>query len=335
MKYRQLTQKQRYQLETFLALKFSKSEIAKLLGVHRSTIYREMERNSLILAGETVSSYDAVPAQGVMSARRKESCLSRHKVRGRILVYVRKKLKSRWSPEQIAGRMNLESNKKRVSYSSIYRYIYADKSDFWTGERLYKYLRRNLKKRGRRKKDRRLPIGHNAPRMSIRERPKSADKRLRIGHFERDLMEGIRGRKAINVIVDRKSRYTVLGLVRRNGKSVHRSTLSMFKRPKLKAQKKTLTNDNGYEFIFSRLPRIKKQLGVEVYFTDPSSPWQRGTVENTIGLLREFLPKKMDLSFVSYSRLKRIEKNLNHRPRKVLNFQTPFEIFHKQKNKRL
>lgn len=325
MGYHQLTEKQRYQLETYLALGKNKSEIAKLLRVHRSTVYREIKRNTL--ESNFGFQYDAIEALGISQGRRQMACESRVKVRGDILKYIRKKLKLGWSPEQIAGRMRLEKRKVYVSYSSIYRFIQRDYCDYLYGEGLVHYLRWG--ERGKRKGRRvyRLPLGANAPRRSIRERPEEATQRRKVGHFERDLMEGKRGKAALLVMTDRKSRLTLLDKVKkRDAKQVHKSTVKIIKK-RLRKIIKSSTNDNGHEFIYSRLPRIEKELGVPVYFTDPSAPWQRGTVENAIGLLRQFFPKGCDLSKATQKHLRIAEKLLNNRPRKILSYQTPFEVF--------
>lgn len=243
MKYHQLTQRQRYQLEQYLSLGFSKGEISIKLGVHRSTIYREIKRNSLSVIWEPKPQYDGVAANGQAVARRHESGIDRRKIKGELLESIVKGLDLKLSPEQIAGRLKLES-KCKVSYSSIYRHIWRDASDWYESRGLFKKLRRNIRKRGRKRKQRPDPVGMGSPRLSIRERPLAADQRQEIGHMERDLMEGRRGGKVLNVLVDRKSRYTILDLVSRDGKVVHRSTIRIKNRKIHKNKIKTITNDN-------------------------------------------------------------------------------------------
>ncbi len=333
MKYHQLTQKQRYQIENYLALKISITEIANKIGMHRSSVYREIKRNSLKDHWGDIS-YEALSAEGQTEARRRESGTSRRKIKGELLKKIILGLDLHFSPEQIAGRLKLESGMCKTSSSSIYRHIWRDSGDWWEGLGLYRKLRRFVRKRSRKRCTRPEPKGIKSPRLSVRERPMAAENRTEIGHIERDLMEGKRGGVAINVLVDRKSRYTALGSVKRNGESIQCSTLEIKNRKLLKKKIKTITNDNGYEFIFSRFVNAKKKLGLEVYFTDPGSPWQRGTVENTIGLIRQFLPKKTNLNKIKKSEIRKIEKILNGRPRKILNFYTPTEILTSKSGKR-
>jgi IS30 family transposase len=310
------------------------SEIADFVGVHRSTIYREIERNSFEVEGYLKPLYEAVPAIGVTLDRRVEGCEPRYKVKDKIREYVIEKLKLGWSPEQIAGRAKLEKAFK-ISHSSIYRYIDKDRENF-ISLGLYRYLRRYTPKRRRKRKKRVCHGRKGAPKKSIRERPKKADLRSEVGHFERDLMEGIRKRgRAVLVVADRKSRRVVLRFVEKNGIKVQQLTAKILHEKATKRVKKSMTNDNGSEFITAISRRSEEALGVPVYFCDPCSPWQRGTVENAIGLLRQYIPKKYDFSKMTSSQLKKYENKLNNRPRKVLNFKTPTEIYFNEKIKRV
>lgn len=160
-------------------------------------------------------------------------------------------------------------------------------------------------------------------RRSIRERPVECDSRENIGHLERDLMEGRRGKKAVLVIADRKARKVWLRFVNRKSQVVHKATRSALRNQKIKS----LTNDNGHEFLPRDIKKAEDDLKTKIFYSDPHSPWQRGTVENSIGLLRQYLPKRKDMSDVTPSKLKKIEYLLNHRPRKILNFRTPSEIY--------
>ena len=330
MSYHQLTHGQRYQIARLNSLGKSKAMIAELVGVDRSTIFREVKRNSFEIidlgARGRKMDYDAVSADGLARDRRKEACEVRFKVRGRVRAYVIEKLKLRWSPEQIAGRAKLDGIYD-LSCSSIYRFIELDRQDM-RGENLYSLLRRFSRRRRRLRKKKVCRTRKGAPKKSIRERPKEADLRQELGHFERDLMEGPRkAGRAVLVVADRKSRYLFLRFVQKDGKVVQRSTARLLKSPKAKKCKKSITQDNGSEFIPAISKQSEEELGVPVYFCDPCSPWQRGTVENSIGLLRQYLPKKHDFSKMNRQKLSRIEAQLNSRPRKILNYRTPSEIF--------
>lgn len=326
MNYHQLTEKERYRMEIYLGQGFSKAAIAKALGKHRSTIYRELRRNSIELHDRT-RTYDAVPAQAIAKERRIEGCEYRYKVRGAVLALLRKGLRAELSPEIIAGRLTLELGQKIISASSIYRYLHREIHRY-PSERLDRLLPRyNLYRQ--RRKCRRAISERTGLRRSIRERSKSCDLRAEVGHFERDLMEGKRGSQALLVVIDRKSRKIALELVKRRPKSVHVATKRVLRRM---GGAKSLTNDNGYEFISSR--KKENELGVRIYFTDPSSPWQRGSVENVIGMIRKYFPKKQSLSSVRPEQVRKIEVKLNKRPRKILNFETPDDIFHQRKNSR-
>lgn len=326
MSYHQLTDHQRYQIDRMIALRKKVSEIAEFVGVHRSTIYREIARNSLEIFNEAEPIYEAVPAIGLTRDRRIEGCEVRYKVQGEVKDYVMEKLKLGWSPEQIAGRASVERAFK-ISYSSVYRYIDKDRCDLESLE-LCKHLRRYTPKRKRKPKKRTCQGRKGAPKKSIRERPKKADLRSELGHFERDLMEGIRKKgRAVLVISDRKSRRVILRFVEKNGVKVQRLTAKILKEKAIKQTKKSMTNDNGSEFIPAVSTKSEAELGVPVYFCDPCSPWQRGSVENVIGLLRQYIPKKYDFSEMTSAQLKSFENKLNNRPRKVLNFRTPAEIY--------
>ena len=325
MRYHQLTEAQRYQIARLNSLGKSKSDISVFVGVHRSTIYREIARNSFKILFEPGPVYDAIPANEISRCRRLEACEKRGKVHGSAKSYIVKKLRCKWSPEQIAGRAKLKGF-HALSYSSIYRFIERDRNDF-CGNDYHTLLRRHCNRRRRKRKTRVCHGRKGAPKKSIRERPKESDLRRELGHFERDLMEGPRGKGAVLVVVDRKSRRLALRLVDKDGAHVQKVTSNILKSKGLKLCAKTITNDNGSEFIPAISSKSEEQFGIPVYFCDPCSPWQRGTVENSIGLLRQYLPKKYDFSKMSAQKLRRIEDQLNNRPRKILNFKTPSEIF--------
>jgi IS30 family transposase len=297
------------------------------LGRHRSTIKREINRNSLGLYDGTLN-YDAVPAQSIAQERRKEGCEGRFKVKDNILDFFEEKIAIGWSPDVIAGRLNMESGKKVIHRSSIYRFIENDRMQF-PSKRYFEQLPRFGKRR--RGSARRSPGTSRGKRRSIRERTKGCETRRQIGHFERDLMEGLRGKSAVLVFADRKSRKISLSLVHRNSASVQKSSLSFVKRQREKVR--SITNDNGFEFKPTSITRAEKKLRTKFYYCDPGCPWQRGTVENVIGILRHYFPKRTDFTNLSKYKLKKVENLLNNRPRKILKYKTPSEIYFSQSRK--
>lgn len=327
MRYHQLTEKERYQIEYLISRGKNYSEIAVELGRHRSTIKREINRNSLELHDGNVV-YDAVPAHGIARDRRKESCENRFKLKGEVRDYFEEKIALRWSPDIIAGRLEIERGKKLIHRSSIYRFIENDRLDDLGKCYFTKLPRFGKRRRGLKRKSSERPRGK---RRSIRERTKSCESRRQLGHFERDLMEGLRGKKAVLVFADRKSRKISLSLVHRNSRSVQQSSRSFVNKQCIKV--KSITNDNGYEFKPRSITAVEKKLKTKLFYCDPGSPWQRGTVENAIGILRNYFPKRTDFTNLSVRKLKKVENLINDRPRKILKYKTPSEIYFSQHEK--
>lgn len=322
--YRQLTTPERYQIAYLSSRQKNYSEIARELGRHRSTIKREVDRNSLELYDKCCH-YDAVPAVSITRERRKEGCANRFRIKGELKMYLEEKLENGWSPDLIAGVLHQVYGRSVVHRSSIYRFIANDKEQV-DGQRYYTKLPRFGKRR--RGSKRCTPLKPRGERRSLRERSKGCNARREVGHFERDLMEGLRGKKAVLVIADRKSRKIWLSLVYRKSKSVQRSTEAFAKSQSIRI--KSITNDNGHEFYPISISKSEEKLKAKIFYCDPGSPWQRGTVENVIGLLRNHFPKRTDFTNLSKYKLKKVEDLLNNRPRKILNYKTPSEIYFSQ-----
>lgn len=313
---RHLTHGDRYYIKAQRDMGKSIEKIARKLKVNKSTISRELSRNC--------GKRGYRPKQAQEKARRRwEGAAKATKMNRPLKVYLTKKIRQDWSPEQITGRLRLE-DLVSVSHERIYQFIGEDKAaggDLWT------HLRWSNKKRRKRYgvRDRRGEIPN---RRSIEKRGKKANKRKKLGHLERDLMIGNGHRGALLTIVDRKSRMTFA--VRLNGKSakeVHQATLKTL-RP-IQSLLKTMTNDNGKEFAAHE--RTAKRLKVKVYFCHPYSSYERGTNENTNGLLRQYFPKsKTDFTKVSNREVRTSLNKLNGRPRKCLGFKTPLEIIRKK-----
>lgn len=300
MKYHQLTLDERYQIQAYLHIGKSKDEISRLLNRHRSTVYREIKRHTWR------HGYRAKPAQRVTDYTRRLLRFS-YRLDPLTLRLIHWGLKNGFSPEQIAKRLEREQNIS-ISHETIYRYIWWEKKK---GGELYKSLRNWRRKR--RRFPRELRTRSNiADRKPICERPKSVEQRSQIGHWERDL-----------ALVERKSRYVLLRKLER--KTAHCTKASTLRA--LNGKKRlTLTNDNGSELAAHKSESAK--LGIPIYFTNPYTTSERGTCENTISLVRQYLPKRFNIDQTSHSHLRTVEKMLNDRPRKCLNFKTPNEVFY-------
>ena len=307
MSYSQLTQEQRYQIDALMKMEHSKHEIATVLGVDCSTIYRELKRNR----GQR--GYRPKQAHQMALAKRQKAST---RIAPSDWALVEEKLRQDWSPEQIAGRFAQEGP-VQVSHEWIYQHIYADKRG---GGYLWKHLRCQKKRRKRTGgRDRR---GLIPARVSIEERPELVAERQRLGDWEGDTIVGAAHKGAVLTLVERKSGYSLLAaLPKKEAARVVQQTTRLLEPI---AEVKTLTFDNGKEFAGHL--QIAEQTGALVYFAHPYSSWERGTNENTNGLIRQYLPKNRRLDNVQEHELNQIMLNLNHRPRKRLNYQTPHEV---------
>ena len=284
----------------------SLSEIATILGRHRSTIYREISRNS------GLKSYRPRQAE-ILASQRSERSRNAPKISRSLWQSVTKLLEEKLSPEQISAQLGL-------SHETIYKHVYADKS---LGGDLYRHLRCQKKRRKRYAggRDRR---GQIIGRRPISERPTHVEKRSQIGHWEGDTLIGKGHKQAIVSLVERKSGYAVLKKVSKKTSELVRSAIIKGLQP-ISEKVKTITFDNGLEF--SQHAEIDKALKSKSYFADPFSSWQRGSNENLNGLVRQYIPKNRPLSTVTHEELEMIQDRLNNRPRKRLGFKTPNEVF--------
>ena len=308
MKYRRVTHEDRLLIKAYLDSGLNLSEIGIKLGFDRSTISRELRRNK---GGR---GYRVKQAQCFADMRQKYRQLPRRMTTAMKAV-IDEKLKLRWSPEQISNRLKLE-DKPSVSAETIYRYIYADTQ---SGGQLWRCLRRSRRRRKSRfpKENRRGVIQNARP---ISSRPEAANERKSVGHWERDTMLGKDRKTAILVCTNRKTRFNrFTKLNRRKAVEVTTKTTQAL----LELPVRSITNDRGQEFNDSQA--LEAKVGVKVYFCDPYSSYQRGTNENRIGILRDYLPKKTDLNNLSWKYLKKIEFEINNRPMKCLDWRTPHE----------
>ena len=320
-KFTRLNLEERIQIEKYFDKGFSASSIAILLGRHKSTISRELKKTHY-------NSYRAYQAH-MRSAR---TCIDKNYGRSKILAnqklvkYIIKHLRKKWSPEQISLSLKKEfPNQKnmQVSHETIYYYVYLHSKKSLKDE-LIKQLRQKRKTRGSRhtKAVRDVKI---LDRLSIDERPAEVAGREIPGHWEGDLIVGKDHGSVIGTLVERSSRYVILvHLENKEAETVRKAFEAEFKKlPKL--MRKSLTYDNGTEMSQHKL--LTKTTKMKVYFTHPYSPWERPTNENTNGLLRDYFPKGTDLSVHSKAHLKKVQRELNERPRKVLDVRTPIEVF--------
>ena len=296
----------RCQIDALLQAKISIPEIADQLGYHKSSIYRELKRN------QGIGSYTPFQAQSLANYRYRR-CRKNYTVTLDVKDFIRNKLKEDWSPEQISGRLRKE-NGFGPSHQTIYNVV---KLDFEMKQLLKGYQKRG----GGRYRQRRAIWKEGS--LRIHQRPRIANERKRLGDWERDTMHTKDGVQVL-VCTDRKSRFTKIAKVEtRNNREIGRLTLELIKSTNKKAY--TITNDNGADF------KANVDIGIKTYFCDPMKPQQRGTVENTIGLLRSYIQRKTDIKDYKEEEFLKIENKINLRPRKVLDYKTPYEVYFKKK----
>jgi IS30 family transposase len=310
--YHQLTQVQRYQIFALESLAHSYTEIARVVGVHKSTVSREIARNA------TSRGYRPVPAHQKALQRRRPPV---YRITTEVWKTVYRLLQQDWSPEQISGRLKREHH-LCLSHEWIYQYVFANRR---MGGTLYRHLRvlRKRKKRSRMSGRRgRLPNS-----MSIELRPAIVDLRERLGDWEVDTLLGQHSGPVLVTLTERKSRLTLVAVAENHSSAaVGRQICRLLLPHKEKAL--SLTSDNGKEFADHE--EISRTLGISFYFAHPYSAWERGTNENTNGLLRQYFPKHVSLQGISEAQVEKAMNQLNHRPRKTLGFRTPFEVFFHQ-----
>jgi len=313
MNYQQLIDSQRYQIEAYLKANYTITQIAMELSVHKSTISRELKRNS------KKRSYSANYAV-ILAKERKCESYKHHVFDANMKQYINKKLTQyQWSPEQIKGRCDLD-NIPMVSIERIYQYIYEDQAK--AGD-LYKHLRtarRWRKKRLNRKHQR----GQIPNRIMIDQRPLEVDTKERFGDWEVDTIIGKNHKTAILTATERKSQFELM--VKTDGtkaESIRKQMINLL--APFKELVKTITSDNGKEF--AKHQEIAEKLQTDFYFADPYSPWQRGLNEYNNKLIRQYLPKKTDFNLINNKTINMIISKLNNRPRKLLGYKTPNEVF--------
>lgn len=314
-KYTQLTTPNRQSIEILLSNKLSISDIAKRLGCHRSTIYREIQRNSV------ENTYKYHIAQDNAKTRRHQKRgfkLDKNKqLHDEVIGYL---INNHYSPERIAGRMREQNRPYSICHETIYQYIYKNKA-----LKLYQYLASQQSHRFRhfsRKKQRRANI---EPRL-ITHRPKEIDDRQTPGHWEADsVIFADTRKKAVITLVERVSRAIILRKV--NSRSTEETIgkiIDAFKKLPAEARQ-TATADQGGEFADYR--SLERILSCKLYYCNVGAPWEKGTNENTNGILRRYLPRSFNTDDLTQDLLDAIAREMNNTPRKCLGYKTPKEIF--------
>jgi len=312
-RYDHLSLEERCDLRGLMSMGLSKAEISRRLGRHRSTIDRELRRNS------NVGGYRPDSAERRAWARKlRGSKIERSTHLGN---HIRSHLAMGWTPEIIAGRMEQDGVEHSVCAESIYRYIFSPAG---RREGLPKYLPQRKSRRGRRARNgKREPSIPN--RVPISQRPESAEDRREFGHWEGDLVHFSRQRDILLTLHERSTRLTLARRLHSKDAGNTAAAIIAELHGLPGTARKTITHDNGGEF--ARHTRVKDALGLQAYFCDPHSPWQRGGVENANGRVRVELPRKTDLSAYSDTDIDDIVWIMNTTPRKCLGFQTPIEAF--------
>jgi len=308
--YTQLTEHQRYQIYALMKAGHHQNETAAVLGVHKSTISRELRRN------RGLRGYRPRQAQRLAQARREGRF--RHRIPAALWRRVETRLRDEWSPAQIADWLCRREGRS-LSHEWIYQFIYRDKAD---GGDLYRYLRCQKQRKKRYGSYQRRGALVNT--VSIDKRPAIVDRKVRIGDWEIDTVIGKGRRQALVTLTERKSMYTLIKHVkRRTAEAVRQAVLQLLS--KIQHKVHTITSDNGKEF--AEHETIAKALKARFYFAHPYASWERGLNENINGLIRQYFPKKMDFSTITPKQVNVVIKKLNHRPRKTLGSRTPHEVF--------
>lgn len=323
--YIRLSYTERVKIETYLSLGKSKSDIAHLLKRHKSSISRELN----VWVKNDVDKYNAEIAHWYTVDGRQYRHIGRKLDKfPELFKFVRGKLKLHWSPEQIAHYLSKNfpnDYTMNISHESIYSYIYLLPKGELKKE-LISYLRQEKKKRYSRV-GKGANRGKISDRICIEERPAEVEDRVIAGHWESDLIIGKDHKSAIGTIVERTTRTVIIVKLKSSKATEVRKAFAREVKKIPEQMRLTMTHDNGLEMAQHRL--FTKQTKMKVYFAHPYASWERGTNENTNGLIRDFFPKGTDFNLVSRYKLKKVQNMLNERPRKILDWDCPKGVFKK------
>ena len=321
--YTQLSLVQRYQIEALLKVGLKQKLIANQIGVHPSTVGRELKRNTA-LRGRTAGEYVASNAQRKTNLR--------HQQKPKQVLFtidmkqhaVKQLMVDKWSPELISVK-GKESGECPISHEWLYQWIWESKHGNKRKDREYKKLYKHLKHGRRRRKRGNIKDGRGVieNRVPIEKRPKIVAKRKRLGDIEVDLMMGKNHKGALLVMTDRASLDTrIKKLKGKTSKEVAAAIIKKLSNSSYDLHTLTFDNDKA----FTDHLEIGKKLNVDTYFTRPYTSQDKGTVENRIGVIRRFFPKKTDLTFITHQQVKAVERKLNNRPIRKFNYQTPNQV---------
>jgi IS30 family transposase len=314
-KYNHISRTQRIELATLHRNGYSVNQISKQLKLHRSTVYRELKRNS-----RPRGSYEAYYANN-LSEIRKERFAKNRKFTSKMIILIKEKLENQqWSPEQINGYC-IQNNIPMVSHERIYQYIYREKEN---GGKLFEHLRtgkKKYKKRYGKHKNRKIIIKNK---VSIDDRPEIINNKERYGDWEIDTIIGKNHKGAIVTVVERKSSFILIRKLKgKNASELAIETIRLMM--PYKELVHSITSDNGLEFANHEY--IAQKLNAQFYFAHPYSSWERGLSEYSNKLIRQYIPKKSSFNEFSTDYLNEVNIKLNNRPRKILNFNSPLNVF--------
>lgn len=314
--YQHLNSDERDKLAVLRSKGLSIRAIAKELGRNPGTVSRELKRNAPPV---NLGYYLAHKAQGRAVARRRAAVRRPRLKSPRVRGYVGRMLKRGWSPELIAGRIEHLKWPERVSHEAIYQWVYESAPE------LIPCLVRRHRERYKRGYSRKHNKSHIPGRVSITKRPKAVERRRQFGHWEADTMVSRESRSSMQTVVERKARFTRLNKLPNREAPSMRKTLNKALCKLPKGMRKSITYDNGSENVEHEL--VNATLETKSYFCHPYTSQEKGTVENTNGLIRRHWPRYTDFAKLSHAEVKTVERWLNSRPRKCLGFQTPAEVF--------
>lgn len=321
MPYKHITTDERDALQSLHAMKMPMEEIARVIGKHPSTLYRELSRNSI------QGQYIARKADECTIKRRRDNRPSPVRDNKELMGAVERLVKQQVAPDQIAGRIKLEKgtcSNWKISHETIYQYIY-DQARIGNDLRMHLRHARKVRRKRSASKDRR---GIIPDRVFIDDRPPIVDRKYRRGDWEADTIEGAGKKGYVATFVDRKTKYLVAyKLERKSSLALVRGAKKAFRSIPV-SLRRTITVDNGKEFAAHK--ELALGLGVKVFFAHPYHSWERGLNEHTNGLIRQYLPKGRSLLDLEPRELAKIVKKINNRPRKSLGYRTPHEAFFKQ-----
>lgn len=317
MSHTKLTKVERFKIEAYLnTSNYNYTDIAYELGKSRDCISKEVRRNSYPSGVYQAAHADKLSQQRYLQGRRVTKKLTKYpKLHKRVVLLLTKT----WSPEQICQR-GLQKSSMKVCPETIYQYIYTEQKE------LTKYLRKKKNKyRRKHGTKKRCQDRENTKKQRIESRPAVVKERKRLGDFEGDTVEGMKGSGSLLTLVDRKSGYAKARKVENEEKTTITEAIITALKHLPQKKRRTLTLDNGSGFWDFEL--FDRALNTQTYFANPYHAWERGCNENFNGLLREFFPKKTSFATVTQKDVDRVVKLLNHRPRKRLGYLTPHEVF--------